>query len=176
MAHSYYCAFGTPVATARPFNTYGPRQSLRAVLPTIMLQALSDAPSLRLGSMRPTRDFNFVEDTVAGLIATLDSDAAIGQVINIGSGFEISIGDVVQLLSEISGKQLLVHTEEARLRPTASEVERLVCDATKAQTLLGWQPRVSGREGLKAGLTQTLQWFADPDNRKHYHDAHRYTV
>lgn len=138
--------------------------------------ALSDAPSLRLGSMPPTRDFNFVEDTVAGLIATLDSDAAIGQVINIGSGFEISIGDVVQLLSEISGKQLLVHTEEARLCPAASEVERLVCDATKAQTLLGWQPRVGGREGLKAGLTQTLQWFADPDNRKHYHDAHRYTV
>lgn len=176
IAHSYYCAFGTPVATARPFNTYGPRQSLRAVLPTIMLQALSDSPSLRLGSTQPTRDFNFVEDTVAGLVAILDSEHAIGQVINIGSGFEISIGDAAQLIGEICGKQFTIHTEEARLRPTKSEVERLVSDASKAKRLLGWSPRIPGREGLKAGLSKTLQWFADPENRKHYHDAHRYTV
>jgi dTDP-glucose 4,6-dehydratase len=176
MAHSYFCAFGTPVATARPFNTYGPRQSLRAVLPTIILQALSDAPALRLGALSPTRDFNFVEDTVAGMIAILDSDAAVGQIINIGSGHEISIGDAVKLISEISGKPLAVDTDNARLRPVASEVERLVCDASKAAALLGWRPRLAGVDGLRAGLTKTLQWFADPENRKHYHDVHRYTV
>lgn len=176
MAHSYYCAFGTPVATARPFNTYGPRQSLRAVLPTIMLQALSDAPSLRLGALSPTRDFNFVTDTVAGLIAVLDSDNAVGQVINIGSGHEISIGDSVRLIAQITGKPLEVQTEEARVRPAASEVERLVCDPTKANTLLGWRPAVGGREGLTLGFTRSLEWFANPDNRNHYHDVQRYVV
>lgn len=176
MAHSYHCAFGTPVATARPFNTYGPRQSLRAVLPTIMLQALSDSPSLRLGALSPTRDFNFVSDTVAGLIAVLDSDQSIGQVINIGSGHEISIGECVQLIGEITGKSLRVETEETRVRPQNSEVERLLCDATRAKTLLGWESRLSGRQGLRAGFTQTLQWFADPENRNHYHDVQRYTV
>ena len=176
MAHSYFCAFGTPVATARPFNTYGPRQSLRAVLPTIMLQALSDEPALRLGALAPTRDFNYVADTVSGMIAILDSDKAVGEVINIGSGYEISIGDAVQLVGEITGKPLQVLTEQVRLRPENSEVDRLLCDSTKARTLLGWQPRLAGREGLKAGLTESLQWFADPDNRKHYHDIQRYVV
>ena len=176
MAHSYYCAFGTPVATARPFNTYGPRQSLRAVLPTIFLQALSDVPTLRLGALAPTRDFNFVADTVSGLIAILDSDKAVGEVINIGSGYEISIGDVVKLVSEIVGKPLEVLIEQARARPEASEVDRLLCDASKARTLLGWQPKLAGREGLKAGLSAGLQWFSDPHNRKHYHDVQRYVV
>jgi NAD dependent epimerase/dehydratase len=176
MAYSYHCAFGTPVATARPFNTYGPRQSLRAVLPTIMLQALSDSPALRLGALSPTRDFNFVSDTVAGLIAVLDSDKAIGQVINIGSGHEISIGECVKLIGEITGKLLEVQTEEARIRPENSEVERLLCDPSKAKALLDWQSAFAGLEGLKAGFTHTIQWFADPENRKHYHDVQRYTV
>lgn len=176
MAHSYYCAFGTPVATARPFNTYGPRQSLRAVLPTIMLQALSDAPSLRLGALSPTRDFNFVSDTVAGLIAVLDSDKAVGEVINIGSGHEISIGDSVRLIAEITGKPLEVQTEEARVRPAASEVERLVCDTAKAQALLGWRSALAGRQGLREGFIRSLEWFANPDNRNHYHDVQRYVV
>lgn len=176
LAHSYFCAFGTPVATARPFNTYGPRQSLRAVLPTIMLQALGGGGRLRLGALSPTRDFSFVADTVAGMIAILDSDRSVGEVINIGSGHEISIGDAVQLISEITGKALEVQTEEVRVRPGNSEVERLVCDASKAQRLLGWQPRLAGREGLKAGLSRTLQWFADPQNRNHYQDADRYVI
>ena len=176
MAHSYFCAFGTPVATARPFNTYGPRQSLRAVLPTIMLQALGNTPALHLGSLNPTRDFNFVDDTVAGLIAVLDSDKAVGQVINLGSGFEISIADCVRLIAEITGKPLQVQTEEVRVRPPGSEVERLVCDASKAQAILGWKSKFADRQGLKAGLTTCLRWFANPDNRKHYHDVQRYTV
>lgn len=176
MAYSYHCSFGTPVAIARPFNTYGPRQSLRAVLPTIMLQALSNQPALRLGGLLPTRDFNFVADTVSGLIAVLDSANAVGQVINIGSGYEISIGDCVKLIAEITGKPLEVEMEQSRVRPENSEVERLVCDPAKAKSVLGWQPKLAGREGLKTGLTQSLQWFADPENRKHYHDVHRYTI
>lgn len=176
MAYSYHCAFGLPVAIARPFNTYGPRQSLRAVLPTILLQTLSGTPSLRLGSLSPTRDFNFVADTVAGLIAILDSDQSVGETINLGSGFEISIQDVVTLVSEITGKPFEVETEGVRLRPENSEVERLLCDCSKAKTLLGWQSAYSGRDGLKAGLSASLEWFANPENRKHYHDAHRYVV
>ena len=175
MAMSYHYAFGTPVAIARPFNTYGPRQSLRAVIPNIILQSLN-GNELTLGALDPTRDFNFVADTVAGLIAILDSEKSVGEVINIGSGFEISIADTVTLISEITGKKLSVKTEEKRLRPEASEVERLCCDAAKARTLLGWQPKVSGKEGLKKGLIQTIEWFSDPTNRQHYHDIHRYTL
>lgn len=176
MAMSYYYAFNTPVAIARPFNTYGPRQSLRAVIPTIILQALSDAPALELGAMHPTRDFNFVADTVAGLIAILDNDRSVGQVINIGSGFEISIADTVTLIGELTGKKLSVTTDGQRLRPEASEVERLCCDAGKAKRLLGWQPKFAGRDGLKKGLIQSIEWFKNPDNRSHYHDSRRYTI
>jgi dTDP-glucose 4,6-dehydratase len=176
MALSYYCAFDTPVAIARPFNTYGPRQSLRAVIPTIILQALSDKPELALGALHPTRDFNFVGDTVSGLLAILDNDRSLGEVINIGSGFEISIGDTVALIGELTGKNLSIKTEEQRLRPGMSEVERLCCDASKAKTLLGWQPKFAGREGLKKGLSQSIEWFRSADNRRHYHDIHRYTI
>ena len=175
MAYSYFCAFGTPVAIARPFNTYGPRQSLRAVLPTIILQALS-ATTLSLGATSPTRDFNYVADTVAGMIAILDSEKAIGETINIGSGFEISIDDSVALIAELTGKKLEVQTQKERIRPAASEVERLCADASKAKELLGWQPKITGREGLKAGLAQTIEWFRDERNRAHYHDVHRYTL
>ncbi len=176
MALSYYYAFGTPVAIARPFNTYGPRQSLRAVLPTIILQALEGSGELALGALHPTRDFNFVSDTVSGLIAILDNDRSLGEVINIGSGFEISIGETVQLIGEITGKNLAVKTEEARLRPESSEVERLCCDYGKAKKLLGWQPKLAGREGLKTGLAHTIEWFADPTHRACYHDIRRYTI
>lgn len=176
MAHSYYCAFGTPIATARPFNTYGPRQSLRAVLPTIMLQALSGNTTIKLGATSPTRDFNFVSDTVDGLIAILDSEKAVGQVINIGNGFEISIGDVVDLVSDITGKKLNIHTESARIRPGKSEVERLICDSNKAQRLLNWQPALHGQSGLRTGLARTMEWLANPENRKHYQNVDSYVV
>ena len=176
IAHSYHCAFGTPVAIARPFNTYGPRQSLRAVLPTILLQAISGASTVRLGALTPTRDFNFVADTVAGLIAILDSERAVGETINIGSGFEISIADAVLLISDIAGHRLEVETENVRMRPENSEVDRLLCDAGKALALLGWQPGRTGREGLREGLERTYAWFSDPANRAHYHDVQRYVV
>lgn len=176
MAYSYFCAFGTPVAIARPFNTFGPRQSLRAVIPTIILQALSDAPDLKLGALRPTRDFNYVADTVAGMIAILDSDKSIGETINIGSGYEISVADTVTLIGEITGKKLVVKTEEARLRPDASEVERLCCDNSKITSLLGWKPKLTGAAGLRAGLEQSIEWFAEHTNRAHYNDVQRYTI
>ena len=176
MAYSYHCAFGTPVAIARPFNTYGPRQSLRAVLPTILLQALSENPVLRLGALSPTRDFNFVADTVAGLIAILDSEKTIGEVINLGSGYEISIGEAVKLVAEITGKALDIQPENARIRPENSEVDRLLCDCSKAKSLLGWQSKFAGKEGFKAGLSLSLDWFSKPENRQHYYDAHRYVI
>lgn len=176
MAYSYYCAFGTPVAIARPFNTYGPRQSMRAVLPTIMLQALSGSGELALGATHPTRDFNFVEDTVAGMIAILDSDKSVGETINIGSGYEISIGDTVKLIGEITGKNLVVKMETSRMRPEKSEVERLCCDNSKIISLLDFKPKLTGMDGLKAGLARSVEWFSNPDNRAHYHDVHRYAV
>lgn len=175
MAISYHCAFGTPVAVARPFNTYGPRQSLRAVIPTMALQAL-EGGDIKLGSVSPTRDFNYVEDTVNGLIAILDSEKAVGEVINIGSGFEISINDTAKMIGDITGKPLSLKIEAERIRPEASEVERLCCDNTKAGKLLGWKPKYIGREGLKQGLKRSIEWFADPANRAHYHDVHRYTL
>lgn len=176
MAYSYYCAFGTPVAIARPFNTYGPRQSLRAVIPNIILQALSGSQDLSLGALTPTRDFNFVEDTVAGMIAVLDSPKSVGETINLGSGFEISIADTVKLVGDIMGMPLEVKTDLARLRPESSEVERLCADATKAKTLLGWQSQFSNKEGLREGLSRTIEWLRDPVNRNHYRDARRYTL
>lgn len=176
MAYSYYCAFGTPVAIARPFNTYGPRQSLRAVIPNIILQAISGSRELSLGALTPTRDFNFVEDTVAGMIAVLDSPKSVGETINLGSGFEISIGDTVQLVSEILGVPLQVKTDHTRLRPQASEVERLCCDARKAKALLSWQPKFADKEGLREGLSHTIEWLKNPINRNYYQDVHRYTL
>ncbi|MEQ1705004.1 MAG: NAD-dependent 4,6-dehydratase LegB [Rickettsiales bacterium] len=176
MAYSYFCSFGTPVAIARPFNTYGARQSLRAVIPTIILQALSDSPNLSLGALKPTRDFNHVSDTVAGMIAILDSEKSVGETINIGSGFEISVGDTVKLIGEITGKKLEVKTDKSRLRPKTSEVERLCCDNKKALKLLGWQPKYAGIEGLKSGIIQTTEWFKNPVNRAYYQDVHHYTI
>ncbi|MCE2927386.1 MAG: NAD-dependent 4,6-dehydratase LegB [Rickettsiales bacterium] len=172
IAYSYFASFGVPVATVRPFNTYGPRQSLRAVIPTIILQALQDKGELALGSLSPTRDFNYVDDTVSGMISILDHPASVGEVINIGSGGEISIGETVKLIEKLTGKTLAVKTEAERLRPENSEVERLCCDYSKAKKLLGWQPRVSLEDGLK----RSINWFADPANRAHYHDVTRYTV
>ena len=138
----------------------------------MILQALSGVGTLSLGSLHPTRDFNFVLDTVAGLIAILDDVKSIGETINIGSGHEISIGDTVKLISELTGKSLDVKLDQARLRPENSEVERLCCDNAKITKLLGWQPSYE----LKKGLAQTVEWFSNPDNRAYYHDVNRYVV
>ena len=150
MAESFWLSFETPVTTVRPFNTYGPRQSMRAVIPTIIAQALA-GQSLNLGSLDPVRDFTFVTDTVAGFIAAEKSNKAIGELINLGVGKGISIGDLVTAVGEILGEELKVESSETRVRPAASEVNRLISDNSKARDLLGWGPQVTLRDGL--GLT-----------------------
>ncbi len=168
IALSYHCSFGLPVAIARPFNTYGPRQSNRAVIPTIISQIAAGERAIKLGSLLPTRDFNYIDDTVQGLRAIAGAEAALGQVINLGSGYEISIGDTVALIAEIMGIGIEIITDDARVRPKQSEVERLCAANTKAQKLTGWRPRYDGREGLRKGLAKTIKWFAKPANLAHY--------
>lgn len=168
MAMSFYLSFGTPVAVVRPFNTYGPRQSARAVLPTVITQIASGKRRLELGAVSPTRDFNYVEDTARGFMAAAASEAAIGEVINIGSNFEVSIGDSVAMIAELMGADVEIVTDEQRLRPANSEVERLWADNEKAKRLLGWEPSYGGREGFRRGLKQTIDWFTDPENLQSY--------
>lgn len=157
MALSFHHAFELPVAVVRPFNTYGPRQSTRAVIPTILSQLHKGATEIKLGSTSPTRDFNFVDDTVAGFLAVAGCDQAVGEVVNVGSGREISIGDLVHLLVEITGSEAEVVTDEARLRPAGSEVERLLCDNTRAREWAGWEPQVP----LEEGLRRTSEWVRE---------------
>jgi NAD dependent epimerase/dehydratase len=154
LAESYYLSFGVPITIARPFNTYGPRQSARAVIPTIITQALR-GEKIKIGSLAPTRDFNFVTDTVAGFIRMLSTEEAIGEVFNLGSGREISIGELIGEVGNLVGSRLDVVEEEDRVRPEKSEVQRLCADASKAHALLGWSSRVDLREGLR----QTIQWI-----------------
>jgi NAD dependent epimerase/dehydratase len=164
LALSFYRSFNTPVAVIRPFNTYGPRQSARAVIPTIITQIASGQKRIKLGAVHPTRDFNYVKDTVSGFIAVAESEKSIGEVINIGSNYEISIGDTAQMIAEVMGTEIEIMTDDARVRPKLSEVERLWADNTKARRLLGWQPAFAGRDGLKRGLGETIEWFTNSEN------------
>jgi dTDP-glucose 4,6-dehydratase len=164
LAYSFYASFGLPVVIARPFNTYGPRQSARAVIPTIITQIASGQRQIRLGSVSPTRNFNFVADTVSGFIAALESERGIGEVINLGSDFEISIGDTAQAIAEAMGNSIDIITDELRLRPEKSEVERLCASNVKARELLGWQPQYGDREGFLRGIKETVAWFREPCN------------
>jgi dTDP-glucose 4,6-dehydratase len=159
IAMSFHTAFGTPVAIIRPFNTYGPRQSARAVLPATILQIAGGRRVLKLGALHPTRDFNYVADTVRGFIAVAESDGSVGRVINVGSNFEISIGDAVNMIAELMNVPITIETDAERLRPAKSEVERLWADNTRARQVLGWEPEYGGREGLRRGLAQTIDWF-----------------
>jgi NAD dependent epimerase/dehydratase len=168
IALSFHSSFGTPVALLRPFNTYGPRQSARAVIPTIMTQIASGHRRIRLGSVHPTRDFNYVGDTVEGFIAALCSERCIGETINLGSNFEISIGETAHAIAEAMGTSIEIETDDQRLRPANSEVERLWASNAKARELLGWTPRHGGREGFVRGLAATAQWFQDPVNLAAY--------
>jgi NAD dependent epimerase/dehydratase len=154
IARSYYLSFGLPVVTVRPFNTYGPRQSARAVIPTIITQALA-GQDIKLGSMAPTRDFNYVGDTADGFIALAGADEAIGKVCNIGSGREITIGDLATLICKLCGSKATVSQDFDRLRPANSEVERLLCDMSLANSVANFPPRVS----LEDGLQRTIEWF-----------------
>lgn len=160
MAEAYYRSFGVPVVTVRPFNTFGPRQSARAVIPTIITQLLA-GQELRLGSLHPTRDLNYVANTVDGFLRAAETDAALGQVINLGSGREISIGDLAQLIAGLMGVEFRLHSETQRVRPEKSEVERLIADNRLARSLLGWEPRVS----LEEGLEKTIAWIKTHSER-----------
>ena len=168
LAYSFYSSFGLPVVIARPFNTYGPRQSARAVIPTIITQIANGQRKIKLGAISPTRDFNFVQDTVAGFIAAMNSDKGLGEVVNFGSNFEISIGDTVKMIAEVMKAEIEIITDDNRLRPENSEVERLWADNTKAKELFGWKPIYAGREGFKRGLAETAEWFMDPANLARY--------
>jgi NAD dependent epimerase/dehydratase len=168
MAASFHLSFDTPVAVIRPFNTYGPRQSARAVIPTIITQIASGVREIKLGAVHPTRDFNYVRDTVRGFVAVAQCDAAVGQVVNVGSNYEISVGDTARLIAELMGQDVTFVSDEQRLRPQGSEVERLWADNTKARELAGWSPEYAGVEGLKRGLAETIEWFGKRDNLRRY--------
>ncbi|MEO8530994.1 MAG: GDP-mannose 4,6-dehydratase, partial [Deltaproteobacteria bacterium] len=152
----------------RPFNTYGPRQSARAVIPTIISQIAAGSREIKLGALTPTRDFTFVRDTAKGFIQALTCDAAIGRVINIGSGFEISIADTVRAIATAMGAEVEVVADPARMRPEASEVERLFAGVDLAQQTFGWNPAFGGLDGFLRGLAETAEWFRNRDNLAMY--------
>ncbi len=164
IAESFHTSFELPVTIARPFNTYGPRQSARAVIPTIITQLLNGSKEVKLGSIHPTRDLNYVQDICRGFIALAKNDEAIGKVINIGSGKEISIGDLAKLIIKQINPNATMVTEDIRKRPDKSEVERLLCDNSLMKKLTGWKPEVS----LKEGFMETIEWFKNKENLKRY--------
>ncbi len=164
MAMSFYNSFELPVTIARPFNTYGPRQSARAVIPTIITQIANGVKEIKLGDVTPTRDFNYVEDTCRGFIALAQSDKTIGETINIGSNFEITVSDTLNLIKEIMNSDVKFITDEQRIRPTNSEVHRLWCDNSKIKELTGFKPKYS----IKDGLTKTIEWFKIKENLSKY--------
>lgn len=172
IAMSFFLSFGTPVSIVRPFNTYGPRQSARAVIPTVITQITNGIKQIKLGSLHPTRDFNYIKDTVSGFIAIANSDKTIGEVINIGSNYEISVGDTVKLIAELMDTEIIVVTDAQRIRPENSEVERLWAENAKAKELAVWGPAYAGREGLRKGLSETIAWFTNGDNIKLYKSEH----
>ena len=164
MAMSFYNSFELPVTIARPFNTYGPRQSARAIIPTIISQIASGMKDIKLGDLSPTRDFNFVKDICIGFIVLAKCDKAIGKEVNIGSGTEISINELAELIINILGVSASVVSDEHRFRPKNSEVERLVCDSSLLSQLTGWKPEIT----IKEGIVETIEWFKDENNLKRY--------
>lgn len=175
MAYSYFASFDLPVKLVRPFNTYGPRQSARAVIPSIIIQLAAGNEKINLGSLYPTRDFSYVADTVLGFIAVSKGSKGFGEVVNLASNFEISIGDTVNLISSIMEKNVTVEEEQQRLRPKNSEVNRLFGANKKAKELFSWEPKVSGLPGFEEGLRKTISWFTNPKNLSHY-KADRYNL
>ena len=174
LALSFHSSFDVPVGILRPFNTYGPRQSARAVIPTIISQ-LANKSKVKLGSLSPTRDFSFVQDTANGFLAAAQSDAIVGQSINLGSGFEISIKETAETIAKLMNTKLELVDDEQRVRPENSEVERLHASIEKAKTLLGWQPELKGLAGFETGLKKTIEWFSNPKNLSRY-KADRYNL
>jgi nucleoside-diphosphate-sugar epimerase len=171
MAMSFFNAFDLPLTTVRPFNTYGPRQSARAVIPTIIGQIANGEKVIKLGDTSPTRDFNYVEDTCRGFIALAKSKEAIGEVVNVGSNFEISVGDTLNLIKDIMKSDVEFTTDVQRIRPEKSEVNRLWCDNTKIHQLTGFKPQYTIRQGLE----KTIDWFLNKENLSKY-KTHLYNV
>ncbi|NQV96277.1 MAG: SDR family NAD(P)-dependent oxidoreductase [Acidimicrobiaceae bacterium] len=168
LAYSFYSSFATPVVTVRPFNTYGPRQSARAIIPTIITQVANGVTSVKVGSLTPTRDFTFIKDTVRGFALAAEVSGVEGQTINLGSNFEVSVAEIGKLIGEITGKKITLETESQRVRPINSEVDRLFADNTKARELLKWHPEFGGIDGFRLGLEQTIEWFVNPENLRRY--------
>lgn len=164
LAYSFFGSFDLPVTIVRPFNTFGPRQSARAVIPSIIIQLAQGHEKIDLGSLYPTRDFTYVADTVEGFIAASETDKGFGEVVNLASNFEISIGDTVQLIASIMGKNVIVNEDSQRLRPVNSEVNRLYGQNQKAKEIFGWEPGLPGREGFEESLKKTIDWFLNPKN------------
>ena len=175
MAEAFWRSFATPVATLRPFNTFGPRQSARAVIPTIIIQLLAGMRRIKLGAVHPTRDFNYVADTVAAFMAAMAAPGIEGEVVNAASNFEISIGDTARAIAKAIGCALEIETDDARLRPDNSEVERLWGDNAKAARLLGWRPAYGGGAGFERAVAETVEWFRTPSNLGRY-KADRYNI
>ena len=175
MVRSFYSSFELPTMTIRPFNTYGPRQSARAVIPTIISQLAAGKKSINLGALTPTRDFTYVTDTARGFEKALHATTGIGEVTNLGVGFEVTIGQTFDIINEIMGAGAVATEDPNRIRPKNSEVERLFSDNTKAKSVLGWQPEIVGIEGFRVGLEKTIEWFSKPENLAHYRPD-EYTV
>lgn len=175
IALSFWRSFETPVTVLRPFNTYGPRQSARAVIPTVISQIAAGFERIELGSLTPTRDFNYVADTCAAFLAVADSNKTIGRVINAASGFEISIGETARLIGKVMGTEVEISIDEKRFRPEGSEVNRLFGDNTLLRDLTGWEPAYAGFDGFERGLKETARWFSDPGNLVRYRPS-TYTV
>jgi dTDP-glucose 4,6-dehydratase len=168
LAFSFYNSFNTPISIIRPFNTYGPRQSARAIIPTIITQIASGYKTIQLGALHPTRDFNYIKDIVRGFIAVAEADSSLGKAINIGSNYEVSIGSLVDIIADIMDAKIKVEIDEQRLRPEKSEVDRLWADNSRAKELTGWDPLYHGLEGLRRGLTDTIEWFKKFENLRNY--------
>lgn len=175
IALSFFRSFDTPISIIRPFNTYGPRQSARAVIPTIITQLANGAEKIKLGALTPTRDFNYISDTVSGFISVMESKDSIGEVINVGSGYEVSIGDTANFIAECMGVNIEIECDSQRIRPEKSEVDRLLADRNKAEKLTGWTPEFGNFEGFKKGLTETIEWFKTPENLSTY-KSHIYNI
>ena len=168
LAYSYYSSFNLPVITLRPFNTFGPRQSARAVIPSIITQIANKTKQIKLGALKPTRDFSYVEDTVSGFICALNSDGGLGEVFNLGSNFEITIEDTAKLIASAMNWSIEIDIDQQRLRPENSEVDRLWSNNTKAIEKLGWTPKYTGINGFQRGLAKTIDWFTNSENLGFY--------
>ena len=175
LALSFHHSFGLPVTILRPFNAYGPRQSARAVIPTVITQIAAGARAVKLGAVHTTRDFSYVRDTVGAFVAALSSGAGASEVVNVGSNFEISIRETVEVIAAAMGARVEIAVDPVRLRPEASEVERLWADNSKARSLFGWAPSYGGREGFVRGIAETVAWFENPANLALYRPG-RYDI